>query len=66
VEKYAIGDASTQKDVIIIAILLLRYHAKNVVSQLIRNMEIVMITLESIGKKNSIIGRSWPVLQSTN
>jgi hypothetical protein len=58
VEKYAIGDATIRKDVIIIAILLLRYHAKNVVSQLIRNMEFVMITLESNGKKNSIIGRS--------
>jgi hypothetical protein len=58
VEKYAIGDATIRKDVIIIAILLLRYHAKNVVSQLIRNMEFVMITLKSNGKKNSIIGRS--------
>jgi hypothetical protein len=58
VEKYAIGDATIRKDVIIIAILLLRYHAKNVVSQLIRNMEFVMITLESNRKKNSIIGRS--------
>ena len=57
--RFAIGDATIRKDVIFIAILLLRYFAKNVENYLIPDMDIAMIMLESTVKGNNTIGKGW-------
>ena len=57
--RFAIGDATIRKDVLFIAILLLRYFAKNVENYLIPDMDIAMIMLESTVKGNNTIGKEW-------
>ena len=57
--RFAIEDATIRKDVIFIAILLLRYFAKNVENYLILDMDIAMIMLESTVKGNNTIGKGW-------
>jgi hypothetical protein len=59
VVRFAIEDATIQKDVLFIAILLLRYFAKNVENYLIPDMDIAMIMLESTVKGNNTIGKGW-------
>jgi len=59
VVRFAIEDATIQKDVLFIAILLLRYFAKNVKNYLIPDMDIAMIMLESTVKGNNTIGKGW-------
>jgi hypothetical protein len=59
VVRFAIGDATIRKDVLFIAILLLRYFAKNVENYLIPDMDIAMIMLESTVKGNNTIGKGW-------
>ena len=57
--RFAIEDATIWKDVLFIAILLLRYFAKNVENYLIPDMDIAMIMLESTVKGNNTIGKGW-------
>ena len=57
--RFAIEDATIRKDVLFIAILLLRYFAKNVENYLIPDMDIAMIMLESTVKGNNTIGKGW-------
>ena len=57
--RFAIEDATIRKDVLFIAILLLRYFAKNVENYLIPDMDIAMIMLESTVKGNNTIGKRW-------
>jgi hypothetical protein len=59
VVRFAIEDATIRKDVLFIAILLLRYFAKNVENYLIPDMDIAMIMLESTVKGNNTIGKGW-------
>jgi hypothetical protein len=59
VVRFAIEDATIRKDVIFVAILLLRYFAKNVENYLIPDMDIAMIMLESTVKGNNTIGKGW-------
>jgi hypothetical protein len=59
VVRFAIEDATIRKDVLFIAILLLRYFAKNVENYLIPDMDIAMIMLESTVKGNNTIGKRW-------
>jgi len=59
VVRFAIGNATIRKDVLFIAILLLRYFAKNVENYLIPDMGIAMIMLESTVKGNNTIGKGW-------
>ena len=57
--RFAIEDATIRKDILFIAILLLRYFAKNVENYLIPDMDIAMIMLESTVKGNNTIGKGW-------
>jgi hypothetical protein len=59
VVRFAIEDATIRKDVLFIAILLLRYFTKNVENYLIPDMNIAMIMLESTVKGNNTIGKGW-------
>jgi hypothetical protein len=59
VVRFAIEDATIRKDVLFIAILLLRYFAKNVENYLIPDMDIAIIMLESTVKGNNTIGKGW-------
>jgi len=59
VVRFAIEDATIRKDVLFIAIFLLRYFAKNVENYLIPDMDIAMIMLESTVKGNNTIGKGW-------
>ena len=57
--RFAIENATIRKDVLFIAILLLRYFAKNVENYVIQGMDIAMIMLESTVKGNNTIGKGW-------